>query len=104
MQVHNKVLPSLLHSEGWRKVVDKDGKPPYRALYFNIISQNQGETEIVHIQRVSKVRERIAQEVKEVMTAFNVNFKTNSLLCKPFLYDSLALEDLSMRTTSNELQ
>ena len=106
-QIHEHVLPSLLCPEGWRKVVDKDGKPTYWALYFNVIEKTQDETNIDHIQRVSKVRERIAQKVKEVKTKFNVNFKTNSLLCSPLLYDSLALEDLSIRDmtiTSTEPQ
>jgi len=85
---------------GWRKVVNKDGKPTYRALYFNAIEKIQGETDIVHIQRVSKVRERIVEEVKKVKTKYKVNFKTNSLLCSPLLYDSLALEELSMTEAS----
>ena len=99
-QIHDHVLPSLLCPEGWRKVVDKDGKPTYRALYFNAIEKTLGETDIAHIQRVSKVRERIAEEVKKVKTKYKVNFKTNSLLCSPLLYDSLALEELSMREPS----
>jgi len=98
--IHDNVLPSLLCQEGWKKVVDKDGKPTYRALYFNVIEKTQDETDIAHIQRVSKVRERIAEEAEKVKKEYNVNFKTNSLLSSPILYDSSALEELSMREPS----
>ena len=96
-EIHDQVLPSLLCGEGWRKVVDKDGKNTYRALYFNIIKKNQDKSYIAYIQTVSKVRERIAEAVEKVKTKYKVNFKINSLLSSPLLYDSLALDELSMR-------
>ena len=99
-EIHNQVLPSLLCGEGWRKVVDKDGKNTYRAFYFNTIVKSQDESYIAYIQTVSKVRERIAEAVEKVKTKYKVNFKINSLLSSPLLYDIIALEELSMREPS----
>jgi len=93
-QIHIYHLSPLLYPEGWRKVVDKDGNPIHQTLYFNIIKKTKDESDVDHIQRVSKVREKIAKEMKKVRRYFsekgyNVNFKTNSFLSIPLLCDSL---------------
>ena len=97
--VHKKVLPSLLDPDKWEKVFDKDTKLTYRALYFNIIKKYPGEEERPFIQRVGKIRHKIAEEVQKFMVKHRVNFKINSLLSKPFLYDEEALEEQTMKAT-----
>jgi len=91
--VHTDILPQVLGPDGWSKVYDKDMKPTYRSLYFNIIKKVQGEDEKSYIQRVSTIRGRIAEEADKVKKKYHVNFKVNSLLSKPFLYDESALEE-----------
>ena len=95
--VHRKILPELLYNHGWQKVYDKDMKITYRALYFNTIEKQRGEDDISHMQRVGKCRERISEEVKKLKKERDVNFKINSLLSRPLLYDETALEEQSMR-------
>lgn len=97
-QIHDHHLPLLLRSKGWMKVVNKNGKPIHKTLFFNIFEKSQDENDTDHIQKVSKVQQRIAEEMKIVkrnycMKDYNVNFKTNSFLSSPLLYDSLALEE-----------
>jgi len=100
--VHKVILPSLLGPEGWKKVLDKDTKLTYRALYFNIIRQCSDEEELAYIQRVGQIRHKIAGEAKKVMEEHRVNFKINSLLSKPFLYNEKALEEQSIRATQTQ--
>jgi len=98
-KVHEVILPKVLGPDGWRKVYDKDLELTYKALYFNIIKKDKGEDKKKYIQRVNAIRGRIAEEADKVKKEYDVNFKINSLLSKPFLYDELALEQ-SMRELS----
>ena len=95
--VHQKILPELLCNHGWQKVYDKDMKITYRALYFNTIEKQLGENDISHIRRVGKCREMIREEVEKLKKERDVNFKINSLLSRPLLYDEAVLEKQSMR-------
>ena len=96
--VHKVILPSLLGQDGWQKVYDKDTKLTYRALYFNIIEQSPTEDEPTFVQRVGQIRHKIAHEAKTLMKDREVNFKINSLLSKPFLYNEKALEERATQT------
>lgn len=100
--VHKFILPSLLGQDRWKKVYDKDIKLTYRALYFNIIEQNSDEDELTFVQRVGQIRHKIADEAKKLKEKHHVNFKINSLLSKPFLYDEKALEEQTMRATQTQ--
>lgn len=99
-KVHEKVLPKVLHPDGWRKVHDKDMKITYRALYFNIIRKQPDEDDKSHVLRVAKIRTKICHEVDKIKTQHGVNFRINSLLSKPILYDVEALEERSARESS----
>ena len=106
-QIHDHHLPLLLRSNGWMKVVDKNGKPIHKTLFFNIFEKSQDENDVDHIQKVSKIPQRIAEEMKIVkrkryMKHYNVNFKTNSFLSTPLLYDSLSLEETNYFTITQE--
>ena len=104
-KVHKSILPKVLKSlHGWKKVYDKDLKITYRALYFNIIEKQPDEDDITHIQRVGRIRERIREEADKLKTQYGVNFKINSLLSKPILYDEEALKDMSMSKGSTQRQ
>ena len=103
-EVHQKILPDLLCSRGWQKVYDKDMKITYRALYFNTIEKQPNEDDISHIQRVSKYREMIRDEVERFMIERRVNFKINSLLSRPLLYDPTTLQEQSIREVSTQRQ
>ena len=103
-KVHSNILPAVLKPLGWKKVYDKDLKITYRALYFNVIEKQQNEDDISHIRRVGRVRERIREEADKLKTQHGVNFKINSLLSKPLLYDEEALEDISKREGSTQRQ
>ena len=100
--VHKVILPTLLGPEEWKKVFDKDTKLTYRALYFNIIKRRSTEDESTFVQRVGQIRHKIADEAKQVMKDRGVNFKINSLLSKPFLYNEEALEEQTMRATQTQ--
>ena len=100
--VHKVILPSLLGPEEWKKVFDKDTKLTYRALYFNIIKHRSTEDEPTFVQRVGQIRHKIANEAKQVMKDRGVNFKINSLLSKPFLYNEEALVEQTMRATQTQ--
>ena len=94
--VHDEVLPLTLGRTGWKKVVDKDGRASYRALYFNIIPQDIDENDKDYIKRVAKIKETITEKVKREKQQYNnPNFKINCLLSKPFLYDGMALDEIS---------
>ena len=96
-EVHCKILPQLLYRDHrWKKVYDKDLKSTYRALYFNIMERKPNEDEITHYRRVGEIRERICEAVKLVREQHNVNFKINSLLSKPILYDKPSPEEQSL--------
>ena len=86
-KVHKDILPAVLKPLGWKKVYDKDLKITYRALYFNVIEKQPNEDDISHIRRVGEIRERIRQEADKLKTQDGVNFKINSLLSRPLLYD-----------------
>ena len=104
-KVHKSILPKVLKSlHGWKKVYDKDLKIIYRALYFNVIEKQPNEDDIAHIQRVGRIRERIREEADKLKTQYGVNFKINSLLSKPILYDEEALKDMSMSKGSTQRQ
>ena len=103
-KVHTVVLPKVLSTGEWRKVYDKDMKLTYRALYFNIIKKYQGEDDNTYIQRVGKIRQTLVEEADKVKKEYDVNFKINSLLSKPFLYDELALVEQSVREGSTQKQ
>jgi len=101
--VHNTILPLILEPEGWKKVVDKDTKLTYRALYFNIIKKHSGEdVQASYIPRVGMIRHKISKKVQELKDERRVNFKINSLLSKPFLYDEEALAEQTMRATQTQ--
>ena len=103
-KVHKVVLPKVLSTDGWGKVYDKDMKLTYRALYFNIIRKHHNENDNTYIQRVSKIIKTLKGEADQVMKEYDVNFKFNSLLSKPFLYDELALLEQSRRQESTQQQ
>ena len=103
-KVHKVVLPKVLSIDGWEKVYDKDMKLTYRALYFNIIKKQQGEDDNTYIQRVGKIRQMVAEEADKVKKEYDVNFKINSLLSKPFLYNEEALAEQSMREGPTQKQ
>ena len=102
-EVHKTILPSLLGQgpDEWWKVFDKDTKLTYRALYFSVIKKRPGEKKNAFIQRVGKIRHDIAEEVHKLKETHQVNFKINSLLSKPFLYDEEALEEQTMKATQS---
>ena len=93
-EVHRDILPKVLC--GWKKVYDSDFKITYRALYFNTIKKDPQESENAHIQRVNEIREKICDEAKDLMTKRGVNFKIDSLLSKPFLYNLQVLKKQSV--------
>ena len=99
--IRTDVLPRVLCPDGprlgWKKVYDKDGKPTYRALYFNIIPKGIDEDNISYIRRVNKIRSTLFEEGDKLRVKYKVNFKINSLLSKPFLYDDDYLTEQSMR-------
>ena len=99
-KIHKVTVPTVLSGDGWMKVYDKDMKLTYRALYFNIIQKHQDEDDNAYIQRVNKIRTTLAEEAKKVKKEYDVNFKINSLLSKPFVYDEQALLEQSMREGS----
>ena len=95
-KVHNVVVPRVLRIDqdnGWKKVYDKDKKLTYRALYFNTIPKRLNEDDTAYIQRVGKIRTTLAKAVEELKG----NFKFNSLLSKPFIYDEPTLAEQSMK-------
>ena len=64
--------------------------------YFNIIPKQTGEEDKDYIKRVAQIKDTIAEEVKKAKQLYNnPNFKTNCLLSKPFLYDGMALDEIS---------
>ena len=101
-EVHNKILPELLYPAGWQKVYDKDMKITYRALYFNIIEKKPNEDDTTHIQRVAQYREMIREKVDTLKKDRGVNFKIDSLLSRPLLYDPRTLQEQSMREGSTQ--
>ena len=100
--IYTVVLPKVLSGDGWMKVHDKDRKLTYRALYFNIIPKHQDEDDIAYIQRVSKIRTTLTEEANKVKKEYDVNFKINSLLSKPFVYDEPTLVEQSLREGSTQ--
>ena len=100
-QVRTDILPRVLCPDGphlgWKKVYDKDRKPTYRSLYFKIIPKEIDEDNISYIRRVNKIRSTLFEEGDKLRVKYNVNFKINSLLSKPFLYDDDYLAEQSMR-------
>ena len=101
--VHQKILPDLLCPDGWKKVHDKDMNITYRSLYFKTIEkQSDKEDNTTHIQRVAKCREKIRKEVEKFKEQKNVNFKIDSLLSRPLLYDPATLQEQSMREGSTQ--
>ena len=103
-KVHKIVVPNVLSTGGWRKVHDKDMRLTYRALYFNTITKHQNEDDNDYIQRVGKIRKTLADEAHKVKEEYHVNFRMNSLLSKPFLYDEEALVEQSIREQSTQKQ
>ena len=101
-KVHNIILPKVLSEGKWMKVYDKDKTLTYRALYFNIIPKHQNEDDNAYIQRVGKIRTTLAEEASKVKKEYDVNFKINSLLSKPFVYDEPTLVEQSMREGSTQ--
>ena len=99
-KIHKVTVPTVLSKDGWMKVYDKDMKLTYRALYFNIIQKHRDEDDNAYIQRVNKIRTTLAEEAKKVKKEYDVNFKINSLLSKPFVYDEQTLLEQSMREGS----
>ena len=100
--VHKKILPELLCPQGWKKVYDKDLQISYRALYFNTIEKQPNEDDITHIQRVSKCRDEIREVVEKLKEERGVNFRINSLLSRPLLYDPATLQEQSTREESTQ--
>ena len=84
-QVHEVILPEVLH--GWKKVYEKDSKLTYQALYFGVIVRQPDEDESTHNRRVGRIRETIREKVIALQQQNNVEFKINSLLSKPILYN-----------------
>ena len=99
-KIHKVTVPTVLNEDGWMKVYDKDMKLTYRALYFNIIQKYRDEDDNAYIQRVNKIRTTLEEEAKKVKKEYDVNFKINSLLSKPFVYDEQTLLEQSMREGS----
>ena len=95
--VHQVVIPKVLSSDEWMKVYDKDMKLTYRALYFTCIPKDLDEDDDAYIRRVGKVRKTLAEEVDKVKKEYNVDFKINSLLSKPFIYDEPTLAEQSVK-------
>ena len=85
--VHQVILPEVLRPDGWKKVYDKDSKLTYQALYFGIIQRTPGEDENTHNRRVGRIRETIREKVITLQQQRGVEFKINSLLTKPILYN-----------------
>ena len=100
--VHKKILPELLYPHGWQKVYDNDLKITYRALYFNTIEKLPSEDDITHIQRVDKYREMIRDKVEKLKEERGANFKIDSLLSRPLLYDPPTLQEQSTREKSTQ--
>ena len=98
--VHSKILPKLLYPHGWKKVHDHDLNLTYRALYFNTIEKQPDENDNEHIQRVDEYRKMIRDEVEKLKEEQGVNFKINSLLSRPLLYDPKTLQEQSTREKS----
>ena len=103
-KVHKVVLPKILGPDGWKKVHDKDMKLTYKALYFNRIKKYQSEDDTTYVQRVAAIRKKIADEADKLKEEHHANFKINSLLSKPFLYDELALAEQTMKEGSTQKQ
>ena len=99
-EVHQKTLPEVLRHEKWEKVYDKDLKSTYRALYFSTIERQPNEDEITHNRRVGEIRGKIHEAVKLLQEKYGVNFKINSLLSKPILYDKLSTEEQSQKVAA----
>ena len=102
--VHKHVRQEVLYPDGWKKVCDKDRTTTYRALYFNIIKRRPNELQDhkAYLSRVIKVRQTISKEANKIKAEHRVNFKTNILLSKPFLYDEPTLEEQSMSQGSTQ--
>ena len=100
--VHKHIRQEVLYPDGWKKVCDKDGTTTYRSLYFNIIKMHSNEDPIAYNLRVSEVRETIHREADKIKEEHRVNFKTNTLLSKPFLYDEPTLKEQSMSQGSTQ--
>lgn len=100
--VHKHVRQEVLYPDGWKKVCDKDQTTTYRALYFNIIKRRSNEDPETHILRVNEVRETIRKEADKIKAEHRVNFKINTLLSKPFLYDEPTLKEQSMSQGSTQ--
>ena len=92
-RVHEVILPEVLRPDRWKKVYDKDSKLTYQALYFGVIPRQPGEDENAHNRRVGRVRESIREKVITLQEQYGVEFKINSLLSKPILYNELAPEN-----------
>ena len=99
-EVHQRILPDILYPVGWKKVYDKDQKSTYRALYFSTSARRPNEDEITHNRRVGEIREKIHEAVKRLQEKYGVNFKINSLLSKPILYDKLSTEEQSQKVAA----
>ena len=97
---HKVTVPTVLSKDEWMKVYDKDMKLTYRALYFKTIQKHRDEDDNAYIQRVNKIRTTLAEEADKVKKEYDVNFKINSLLSKPFVYDEQTLLEQSMREGS----
>ena len=91
--VHQVILPEVLRPDGWKKVYDKDSKLTYQALYFGIIQRKPGEDENTHNRWVGRIRETIRQKVITLQQQRGVEFKNNSLLTKPILYNDPSPEN-----------
>ena len=88
----NENIPKVLklgQKDGWKKVVDKDGKSTYQSLYFNFIAKDEGEDEDSYIQRVNRTRKMLAEEGEKLRAEYPYvkPFKINSLLSKAFVYE-----------------
>ena len=99
-EVHQKTLPEVLRHENWEKVYDKDLKSTYRALYFSTSVRRPNEDEITHNRQVGEIREKIREAVKRLQEKYGVNFKINSLLSKPILYDKQSTEEQSQKVAA----
>ena len=101
---HKCAWQEVLYPDGWKKVCDKDQTTTYRTLYFNIIERHSNEFQDpnAYILRVNEVREKISKEADKIKEERHVNFKTNSLLSKPFLYDEPTLKEQSMSQGSTQ--
>ena len=95
MEKARRIQRKVLSRHGWKKVYDKDETVTYRALYFNnTIKKSANDDEITYILHVAEVRDELANEVAKIREKYGVNFKINSLLSKPLLYDKSAIEQL----------